>query len=145
MILKKPLFLLLFFMVVVIGILQQIAVKHFLYWTLDWFDILMHLLGGFWFGYSVLWIIFFSGYINFFKNKNLKFFIVTAFVSAFGIGVLWEIFEYVFDITFFVKGYVFDTTKDLVMDSLGGVLASVFLFKFYKKNNDLNQKENVIS
>lgn len=134
MILKKPLFLFLFSVIVVIGILQQIAVQYYLYWTLDWFDILMHFLGGFWFGYSALWILFFSGYIGVPKRKDLKFFLLTAFLSAFSVGVAWEIFEYASDITFWDDGYVFDTVKDLVMDSLGGIVSAIFLYKAYKKN-----------
>ncbi len=145
MILKKPFFLFLFAVVLLIGILQQIAVHYYLYWTLDWFDILMHFLGGFWFGFSALWILFFSDYLKVGDNRNLKFFMGVAFFSAFGVGVAWEIFEYVSDITFWGEGYVFDTVKDLIMDSIGGVVSAIFLYSAYKKRLTQINQNNVIS
>ncbi len=145
MILKKPLFLFLFFIVLVIGILHQIAIRYYLYWTLDWFDILMHFLGGFWIAFATVWTIIFSDYFRFFQNKNFRFFILASFLSAFVIGIFWEIFEYTYDITFWADGYVFDTVKDLVMDSLGGIVASLFLYKVYKKRLQKIEQNNVIS
>lgn len=135
--LKKPLFLFLFFIILVIGILQQVAVHYYLYWTLDWFDILMHFLGGFWFGYFSLWILFFSGYISVPKRSDLKFFILVATTVAIGIGFVWEIFEYVTGITFLygpLADHIFDTVKDVIMDSLGGVVSAIFLYFANKKN-----------
>ncbi len=148
MILKKPLFLFLFSVILIIGILQQVAVHFYLYWTLSWFDILMHFLGGFWFGYSALWILFFSGYMLVPSRNDVKFFILVAFASAIGVGLLWEVFEYVTGITFVndvFHDYVFDTIKDLIMDSLGGIVSAIFLYIAYKKRLVQTQQNNVIS
>lgn len=146
MILKKPLFLLLFFVILAIGILQQVAIEYYLYWTLEWFDILMHFLGGFWFGYSALWILFFSGYVNTPKRDDIKFFIIVALKIAIVVGLLWEVFEYATGITFSygpVADHVFDTVKDIVMDSVGGVASAIFLYVANKKR--LAKENNVIS
>ncbi len=103
----------------------------------------MHFLGGFWFGFSTLWILFFSGYLKIPDRKTFGFFVLVAFCSSISVGIAWEIFEYIAGVTSFVDGYVFDTVKDLIMDTFGGIVSAIFLYKAYQKQ--IIKNNNVIS
>lgn len=133
MILKKPYFPFLFVLILIIAILQHIAVQFYLYWVFGWFDIIMHFLGGFWCAFVVLWFLYFSGYVSVPKKRTLSAFITTGLVTALIVGVGWEVFEYVTGLTFTVDAYVQDTMLDIIMDSVGGVVAGVFLYRGYQK------------
>ncbi|HEY4508106.1 MAG TPA: hypothetical protein VJJ55_00430, partial [Candidatus Paceibacterota bacterium] len=49
-------------LVCVIALMQSAAIVFSLYWTLWWYDILLHFLGGIFIGLLVLWVRFLSGY-----------------------------------------------------------------------------------
>lgn len=128
--LKHPLFIINLILVLIIGIFHIIALKFFLYWSISWFDNLMHFLGGFWFGIISVWFFFFSGYagrFTFYSSARNIFFVSTA--SAIAIGLLWEIFEIYAGVPLFVTDYSFDTSIDLLMDTLGAVAASAYVIK----------------
>lgn len=133
---NKNLFIFLFALIILIAGLNEIALNFFLYWRVWWFDIMMHFLGGLWIGLTTLWIYLSSGYI---KNINKeKFFILFLSISAvLIIGIGWEVFEYLIDAHIGMKqGYWSDTIQDLVMDTLGAIIAATIIFnlEFAKKS-----------
>ncbi|KKW25050.1 MAG: hypothetical protein UY67_C0001G0052 [Candidatus Kaiserbacteria bacterium GW2011_GWA2_52_12] len=104
-----------FFSVAVLAALTWVALAQDLFFRLWWFDIPMHLLGGVWAGYAVIWVL---------QRKGWGVSLVHAVVGAFAIGVAWELFEYFWDMPRSpFMSYPLDTAKDLLMDILGGVVA----------------------
>lgn len=105
-----------FITILIMGILHFVAGAFYLYWTLDWFDYLMHFLGGLGGGLVVAWFV---------SDKNISttqtFLIV--FCSVMFVGVAWEVFEKVNDIAQSTEGYVLDTIHDLLMDGIGSLTA----------------------
>lgn len=114
-----------FIVVSVVAVLHSVAIDKAYYWTLPWYDIMMHFLGGVWLAFFIFWI---------HATKPLPFKLGVAQVLLFviGVGLLWEAYELFFKMTFVGDPeYPFDTSLDLVMDTLGGVVAFViskFLF-----------------
>ena len=119
---------------IVLGVLHFIAITFYLYWTLWWFDNLMHLLAGFSGGLITIWFLFDSG--TFFKRSptTLELFLYVL-LAVLTVGVAWEIFEYVNKITETESAgeYVSDTIHDLIADALGAIGAS---FVWMKKTID---------
>src|SRR5688572_17663502 len=87
--------------------LHFLAIKFYLYWTSDWYDTVMHFLGG-------MVLALFA--ISLWKGK-IK---VLVFVAV--LAVAWEIFEYLTGISVSKEGYVLDTFLDLVL-GMGGATA----------------------
>ena len=95
---------------VLLAVANLFAIQYFLYWRFWWFDIPMHIGGGFVIG-SLL--------IGVFDVKRPLMFL--ASVLAMSVG--WEIMEYLGGLTRFERGYVFDTAHDLLDDTIGATLA----------------------
>lgn len=110
-----------------IAIVHAVATRYSWYWIYTWIDIPMHFIGGVWVALFFFWI---------FKKRNdvhletipgwLSAAIVVGFVLL--LGVLWEFFEFSFDILVAQKGLaafaqqgITDTLGDLAMDLVGGV------------------------
>lgn len=112
---KSPTLLLALLSAILLWFLNYIALIFHFYWTVIWYDIMMHFLGGLTIGVFLLAI---------FKIANIstKAFSV-LFALAMAISVGWEIFEYVNEIIDTRDNYVLDTTYDLIMDALGIVTA----------------------
>lgn len=89
--------------------LQSEAILNFLYWRYDWFDNLMHLLGGVTIG------VFLIGLLAKRRMGAYGGLLIVLFVS-------WEVFEYVFGIPR-ESNYALDTASDLVLDMLGAFIA----------------------
>lgn len=109
-----------FLAVFLVGALHLIASAFYYYWTIIWFDNLMHFLGGFSIGLLSLWI-----YFSIFKNSDLtrKQTIIKSLIFVIAIGIGWEIFEYINGITQSEESYSLDTTQDLIADIIGAILA----------------------
>ena len=117
-------------MLLVVG-LHWVASLEGLYWSIDWYDILMHFLGGLWTALFMLWAVS-TQYGT--KLKWLKS-IIGTLSFVFIVGVLWEVHEIVLGFTDFSDyGYWFDTRLDLVMDMLGAICA-VLVYRKDLKNN----------
>lgn len=111
-------------LIVVLGTLHFTAEAFYLYWTIWWFDNMVHLLAGFAGGFIIVW--FLSDFISFHLKKNSNLNSVLIIIgSVLVVGIVWEIFEYINNITPYAEGYIFDTTLDLFFDLLGATLASV--------------------
>ncbi len=130
--LQKPLFIFGFFFLVLIAVLHVVAVDWYLYWTLPWFDILMHFLGGAWIGFVCIWLCFYSRYFSMPARTDIVYVVSVSVLGALVVGVLWEVFEYVTGITFLVSNYVPDTVLDLIMDVVGGVVVAVAVYRYKK-------------
>lgn len=97
------------FLALMLAYLHTEATLNFFYWRYDWFDVLMHLLGG------VTIAVFLIG---FFVTKRHASLIAAFFVLV----IAWEVFEYVYGLPR-EANYALDTVADLVLDVLGGALA----------------------
>ena len=122
----KPSFLLM----LIIVALHWIGSIYSFYYILDWYDIVMHFLGGAWVVLFSLWI------LNTQYAKNLRF--SSSFLHLLAIvivvGVLWEALEIFMHFTSFSESeYWFDTPMDLFMDVLGGSYGA-FLYRKTLKN-----------
>src|SRR3989344_7483844 len=126
--LLKHLVLLMFFILA----LERIGVRLYWDYTTQWFDAVLHFLGGFWQAMLFIW---------FFSIKDLPFLkpsldpndpklVYKAIFFVILIGFFWELFE------FYINNYIglypfdiIDTSSDMILDIVGGVLS---LFYFYK-------------
>mgnify|MGYP000438521745 CR=1 FL=1 len=119
------------FFAVLTAVLHYFALVNFLYWNVDWFDILMHFLGGVTMALLALFVFFTSDYIsNFAKlrsDKLVVLFVVLSFTAVIGLG--WELWEIFYGMSSILEDR-FDTILDLIMDMLGALV--VFLFEFFK-------------
>lgn len=91
-----------------IALVHTAALAHSWYWTYPYLDVAMHLAGG-------ALIALLAG--AFF---GVRWFSV---VIAVGIGIVWEVFEIGIGLALIEERFVVDTLTDLVMDTLGALLA----------------------
>ncbi len=112
-----------------------LAMKFFWYYSIWWFDMPMHFLGGIFIGLLSL-----SVYMSYFIKEETvltlgKIFWI-AFISALIVGVAWELFEFSLDtfITFKVH-YLPDTLSDLCFDMTGAMTAALYYLYFGRKFN----------
>lgn len=118
----KPSFLIL----ILIAILHWIASYEGYYWTVYWYDFMMHFLGGAWVALVTLWVseTSYGAFLRPYASvRNLLIF-------TFAFGVAWEILELALGFTYLdMAGYAWDTTHDLIMDVFGAWVA----IKVFKK------------
>ncbi len=121
-----------FILLLIIGFLDVLVQTFYLYWTLWWSDSLLHFLAGICvaMGSISAWFILFD------KEKNTLKILTIGMVWVILVGVVWEIFELHFGLTFLSDGiiYVRDTISDLIMDVSGGLLGIVYANKFLTEN-----------
>ena len=112
-----------FLVLIIVGVLDWVGIWLQLFWTVSWYDIPVHFLGGFWVGSMVVWFI--SQRKSQVSLSYRKLF-VTVLAWTILVGLLWEVFELAIGVTSFLDGfnYVSDTSKDLLMDTLGGFLVA---------------------
>jgi hypothetical protein len=111
-----------------VAFFHWIGTTELYYWTITWYDIPMHFFGGVWVALAALWV------SEMPCAGRLKKGVFRAFPSmssilacVIAVGIAWEAYEVIFGIADVqMAGYAFDTTLDLVMDTLGG-LAVAFI------------------
>ncbi|MCB9805689.1 hypothetical protein H6775_00850 [Candidatus Nomurabacteria bacterium] len=136
MIFQKPLFKEVFLTLILVAILHKIALVLFLYWTVDWFDILMHGLGGLSLGFLFLFIFYTSGFSNLDQSHFFYVFFITI-GSVLIVGLIWELWEVFVGLTDVLKDQL-DTISDIVMDMVGATLSFLyFKLKILKSNNNV--------
>lgn len=118
-----------FVVALLVAILHRYGASSGLYTATYYYDLLMHFLGGFFIGYSAIWLFLRANVIdtktygltrwNMFKLGLLA----LAVIGLVGIG--WEIFEYIHGLTDHSPGetYWSDTLVDIVMDISGALFA----------------------
>ena len=124
-----------------VGIVNAIANHFFLYWRINEFDSFVHFTAGVSVSLAVLWFYFYS---DFFRpeKRNIKNFVLISILGITFIGVMWEIFELGIGATSVADAeYYFDTTLDLIMDSLGA-LAGCFYACIKEYNREIIIKNN---
>lgn len=130
---SKPLFKEMFGVLIIIGVIHFLGTIYFWYWKFLWLDTPVHFLGGLCVGLATLFIAsFFIDRPETVKRFNIIF---LAIGSAFVVGILWEIFEYVFGISLASHDvFIRDTVTDLVFDSVGGLVAGIYGYGVLKKS-----------
>lgn len=112
-----------FVLLILVGVLNWIAIKLYLYWTVHYFDSLVHFLAGMCVGLASLWLASGKGKLSGWQI------IAAAIIGALVIGLLWEIYELAVGDTTVADGmrYVTDTSSDILMDVLGGLAAGLYI------------------
>ena len=109
---------------IVVLVLHVLALQYSLYWSIDWYDILMHFLGGLTMGILATYIFFTSNYIKstavLKDNKFVVFVIISLFTLS--VGLIWELWEVFVEFSNVLEDQV-DTIIDLIMDMLGAFTA----------------------
>ena len=113
-------------------VINLMAVKFYWYFSIWWFDMVMHFLGGFWIGLLFIWL-FSSKAFSFlrlsFEEINIKF-IARTILFVLIIGVYWEAFEIVINnIIVGDKFNILDTLSDVFFDLAGGCFAIIYFSK----------------
>lgn len=125
---RKSLFIQLTFLLYIILALHISALYFFWYWSIWWFDILMHILGGVWVSGMTLWWYLFS-YNKGEKRSSYAMYLI-PFTSVLIIGVLWEFFEFGLDTFITIQNNdVVDTLSDIGSDISGGFLAVLYILR----------------
>lgn len=125
---KHDLFLRALFLLILVAILNYIAEVFYFHWTLWWYDLGLHFLGGFCAGTAFMYFAYKLQILSFEKIKAIVF----AFIFVFLVGFAWEVFEIWIGHTSFSDGisYVRDTVSDLIIDCCGGFFATLYSFKY---------------
>jgi hypothetical protein len=106
-----------------------LANKFHWYYSVWYFDIIMHFLGGFWVG--LLYFYFFHP-----KKLNLQL-IFSVLLLVLVVGVGWEVFEALVDKVVTQNPLnVIDTTSDIFFDLLGGTIATLYFSKKIMPSNE---------
>lgn len=120
---------------VLLASMHFLANTFYFYWTLWWYDVIMHFLAGVTGGLATYWMLFQSNL--FFKSEvSKKMAIGIVLVIMMCVGVAWEVFEYTNGITDSQEGYALDTFNDLVLDGCGAVFAVLIIWK--KRHSSVN-------
>jgi hypothetical protein len=115
---------------IAVAALHAAAVAFLLYWTIWWYDITLHFIGGLWVSLGIVWLAYFSGYLPLCRRSNVRIFAVTL-IWTFVVGVAWEVFEYLMigANIWAPEGYWFDTIGDLLSDIAGGLCGYIIFMR----------------
>ena len=131
---QNPLFKTWFFSLLLLALLHIVAIELFLYWLYPWFDIVTHFLGGVTVSLGVFWFLFESPFVRIEKRPLVI--IGTLTLAIVGIGVAWEVFEFLTGVTRGEENFVADTTLDLIMDAFGALCGGWYAARISHKNHD---------
>lgn len=126
------------FLVVGIAILYIIGFIFRWNYSLWWYDLLLHFLGGIWVAIAANKFLRGSTSLTFTRLNLARPLFILAFVAL--VGVSWEIYEFTIDELFFEERALWraqngntDTMTDLMMDLLGGAVVVVYMtYRSYK-------------
>jgi hypothetical protein len=111
-------------MLVVVS-LHWLASFEGFYWTVWWYDVMMHFLGGLWTLLFGLWV--FGASVRTSRLITVR----NMLIFALAVGLLWEVHEIILGFASFDHPeYWTDTPQDLVLDMLG----AIFGVLIYKKS-----------
>ena len=129
--LTDPLYKRSFILLIFIAAMHITAIKFDIYYEVWWFDNIMHFLGGVWVALTSFWLYNTSRFTRRFFGPSKP--LIVALFSIVVIGILWEVYEYLTDQTYSMIGYYLDTAKDLVVDLIGAVVATMYAAKYTQK------------
>ena len=99
--------------------MNYLAIWLHWYYSMWWFDMPMHFLGGLWVGLALLWVLPQE------ESSLDKIFQVFLFVLIIGVG--WEIFEFIVNETLARNPFdLRDTLSDIFFDISGGMTAMFY-------------------
>lgn len=127
---QNKIFRAMFWILFIVGAMNAIAYKLYLFWTVIWFDMVMHFLGG------LFVSLFFFAMLSVLKSK-LSYVekLVLGVVFTVLVGLVWEYYELVIGVTNLADTvYWGDTGMDIVMDTLGSIVGVLFVHWVEKKN-----------
>ena len=130
---RKKLFKTLSTLIVFIFLVNFMAGILHLYYSIWYFDMPMHFLGGVFLG--LLLICFFYTDISEYTHGISLNFILKFLLSVLFIGVVWEVFEFIVNM-FIAKSpfNLLDTISDVCFDCAGGFFVLLYLFKKYARS-----------
>ncbi len=111
---------------------------HSFYYRIWWWDIFLHGLSGITIGaigFSLVYIL--NRHTHVAIDLSHAFVAIFAFCFTMSIGVLWEIFEYIMDITFGLnmqKSGLNDTMGDLIITTIGALVSSLVGYFYMEKD-----------
>lgn len=112
-------------MVLLLAVLHWVAGAFYFYWTVSWFDTMMHFLGGFSLGLLAIWFIYDSGVYKK-ERPSVKKALFASLVVILLVGIGWEVFEYLNGLTQATEdSYPADVRNDLIADLVGAGLAAI--------------------
>lgn len=127
---QKKIFYAMFGVLALTGILNTLGTTLYLYWTVIWFDMIMHFLGG-----LFVSLFFFSLFSFFRSGLSYTEKLVLGLVFSVLVGLVWEYYELIVGVTDLAEvGYWPDTGMDIVMDTLGALVGIVGAHKIETKN-----------
>lgn len=101
----------------VLAVLHTLALRFYLYWRHEWFDMPMHLFGG-----AVVALgVFAAADLRVPPFRSLRQFGGTLAVVAL-VALVWECFEYASGISVVDERFALDTVSDLVIGLIGGII-----------------------
>jgi hypothetical protein len=98
---------------------HMLAFNLYLYWTYKWVDIPMHILGGIMAGFFTLISL---------QYFSLKETLLYTLMGLLAVGIGWELLEVFYRVNVLSFGYWIDTAKDLIDDTIGGLI-SIYIWK----------------
>jgi hypothetical protein len=119
---RKTLFKNLAYLIALIFFVNYLAINFYWYYSVRFFDMFMHFLGGFWVGLFLLWFLFEE---NFSKTFFLK-----IVLGVLLVGGLWEVYEVLINNIYAQNPFdALDTASDIFFDLSGGLCAILYLWK----------------
>lgn len=125
---KTPFFRSIVSVIIVVALLHFIALQFYLYWTVWWFDVLLHFLGGFWISLVAVWFVYFSNLYKRADYSSLWDILYVGVIVTLFVAVGWEVFEWYAGIIVDSQDYWTDTIGDVIMGVIGAVAASFYAF-----------------
>lgn len=103
----------------------------YLQWVFWWYDIVLHFLGGAWVVLALLWML---------SLRGVQVSWATCIAVTIAVGIAWECFEFLIGAPR-ERNYLFDTSLDLLMDVIGGVVAVIIVFRNGNSPNSVAHSE----
>ncbi len=130
---RKNLFKLLATLIFFIFVINFLANKFYWYYSIWYFDIIMHFLGGFWLALVAVYL--FKPTNNFLQSIPR----LLLFVLVLGLG--WEVFEFLFN-NYLAQNYFdfWDSLSDVLFDVIGGLCAILYLHVPLEKERTGNKE-----
>lgn len=131
---QKPLFKEIFGLSIAIAVMHKLALSLSLYYTTSWYDVVMHFLGGFLIALLVIRLLFVEEIISPERQQLKQLFFITI-PSVIVVGLVWELWELFVGFTDVINDRQ-DTIIDVIMDTIGAVVALLYFKKYVWKKLD---------
>ena len=127
---KHPILTHIFLLSIPFALMHILALYFSLYWTTNWYDIIMHFFGGFLASLIVVYSLYKIG-ISPQTISHKFFFFLFVITAVFAVAVVWELWEIFAGMTDPFTD-LFDTIKDIIMGMIGGMVGYIYYDKKLK-------------